>query len=67
MLNRAQVVFLKARSPNKTKEKSQSQAQPSKKRGRARKQQYQNCDKICFSCPRSLKEEFDYCSINCMV
>lgn len=67
MLNRAQVVFLKARSPNKKKEKTQIQAQSNKKRGRARKQEDQTCEKFCSSCPRSLKNEFSHCSVTCMV
>lgn len=67
MLNRAQVVFLKARSPNKKKEKAQNQAVSNKKRARAQKQEDQTSEKNCSSCPRSLKNEFDYCSITCMV
>ncbi|ONK80324.1 uncharacterized protein A4U43_C01F16390 [Asparagus officinalis] len=67
MLNRAQVVFVKARSPSKKKEKTQSQEQPNKKKARETKPHFQNCDKTCSSCPRSLKEEFEYCSVSCMV
>ncbi|XP_020242490.1 uncharacterized protein LOC109820707 [Asparagus officinalis] len=67
MLNRAQVVFLKARSANKKKDKAQNEQQTNKKRGRAQNQHTQNSDKICSSCPRALKEDFEYCSVVCMV
>lgn len=61
MLNRAQVVFLKKR------ENRETEAQSRKKRGKVVNQHNQNWNKICLSCTRYLKDEFDYCSIICMV
>lgn len=74
MLNRALVVFLKERSANKKKEndkeieeKEDNQSMVNKKRRRVRKLHDEAFNKICATCPRSLKEEYEYCSITCMV
>lgn len=64
-LNRAQVVFLKKRYPSR--KNTETEAQSSKKRGKVVNQHNQNWEKICLSCPRSLKDEYNYCSVFCMV
>lgn len=67
-LNRARVVFLKARSLE-GKEKTESQEQPNE-RVKTPKQNYhtgENICRSCRSCSRFIKEKFDFCSVKCMV